>query len=53
MISYDDPRSFAAKGKFINDNDLAGFALWEISGDPNNVLVSAISDAIGIIQVCS
>jgi len=53
MISYDDQRSFAAKGKFINDNGLAGFAIWEISGDSNNVLLSAISDAIGIVQVCS
>jgi len=46
-------RFLAAKGKFINDNGLAGFAVWEISGDSNNDLVSAISDAMGIVQVCS
>jgi chitinase len=43
----------AAKGKFINDNALAGFAVWEISGDSNNLLLSAISDAMGIVQVCA
>lgn len=53
MISFDDSKSFAAKGKFINDNALAGFAVWEISGDSNNVLLSAISDAMGIVQVCA
>jgi chitinase len=53
MISYDNQQSFAAKGKFINNNGLAGFAIWEISGDSNNVLLSAISDAMGIVQSCS
>lgn len=43
----------AAKGKFINDNGLAGFAIWEITGDWNNTLVTAISDAMGIVPVCT
>jgi len=53
MISYDDATSFAAKGKFISDNALAGFAVWHVAGDSNNILLSAISDAMGIQQVCS
>ncbi|KAI0340359.1 glycoside hydrolase [Trametopsis cervina] len=51
MISYDDPTSFAAKGKFIADQGLGGFALWEASSDYNDLLVDAISNAIGIDEV--
>ena len=43
----------AAKGKFIDDNGLAGFAVWHVAGDSNNILLSAISDSMGIVQVCS
>ncbi|KAF8970147.1 glycoside hydrolase family 18 protein [Flammula alnicola] len=53
MISFDDATSFAAKGKFISDNGLAGFAVWHVLGDSNDILLSAISDAMGIEQVCS
>ncbi|KAF9482667.1 glycoside hydrolase family 18 protein [Pholiota conissans] len=53
MISFDDATSFAAKGNFINDNGLAGFAVWHIGGDSNDILLSAISDAMGIEQICS
>jgi chitinase len=42
MISYDDPKSFEAKGKFIRDKGLAGFGMWELGGDYNSVLVDAI-----------
>jgi len=48
MISYDDSQSFAAKGQFINDIALAGFAVWEVTGDSNDILLSAISGAMGI-----
>ncbi|KAI0701967.1 glycoside hydrolase [Cytidiella melzeri] len=51
MISYDDTTSFAAKGKFIAEQGLRGFALWEASTDYNNLLVDAISNAIGIEEV--
>ncbi|KDR72562.1 hypothetical protein GALMADRAFT_73528 [Galerina marginata CBS 339.88] len=53
MISYDDKTSFAAKGKFIDDNGLAGFAIWHIAGDSDDILLSSISDAMGLEQVCS
>jgi len=46
-------RCSAAKGKFINDNALAGFAVWHVAGDSNNILLSAISDSMGVVQVCS
>jgi len=48
MISYDDATAFAAKGEFINDQGLAGFAVWHIAGDSNDILLDAISDAMEI-----
>jgi chitinase len=42
LISYVDPRSFAAKGAFVRANKLAGFAMWEVGGDPKGVLLDAI-----------
>lgn len=42
----------AAKGEFINDQGLAGFAVWHIAGDSNNILLDAISDAMDITD-CS
>lgn len=52
---YDIERSIfsAAKGKFIDDSGLAGFAVWHIAGDSNDILVNAISGAMGLEQVCS
>ncbi|KAI9444238.1 glycoside hydrolase family 18 protein [Lactarius indigo] len=48
MVSYDDATSFAAKGKYISDAGLAGFAMWEAGGDSDDILLDAISSAIGI-----
>ncbi|KAI0360379.1 glycoside hydrolase [Trametes cingulata] len=51
MVSYDDAQSFAAKGRFINEAGLRGFAMWEAAGDSNDILLDAISNAIGIEEV--
>ena len=51
MVSYDDTRSFAAKGTFVNEQGLLGFAMWEAGGDYKDMLLDAISDAIGIEDV--
>jgi len=48
MISYDDATSFAAKGLFIYDTQLKGFAMWETGGDYHNILLDSISKAVGI-----
>lgn len=49
MISYDDTRSLGAKGKFIIDNNMLGFAMWHIAGDTkNNLLTNALWESIGI-----
>ncbi|KAJ7680900.1 glycoside hydrolase family 18 protein [Mycena polygramma] len=44
LISYDDPRSFTAKGAFVRANGLAGFTMWEVGGDPQGVLLDAICE---------
>ncbi|OCH93947.1 glycoside hydrolase [Obba rivulosa] len=51
MVSYDDAQSFAAKGQFINDAGLGGFAMWEAGGDFNDILLDSITNAIGIEEV--
>lgn len=38
----------AAKGKFIGDTGLAGFAMWQAGGDSNDILLDAISRALGV-----
>lgn len=52
MVSYDDPRSFAAKGNFIVQNDLLGFSMWDVTGDYNNLLVNALTTAAGVTDDC-
>ncbi|KAJ7282892.1 hypothetical protein C8J57DRAFT_1054990, partial [Mycena rebaudengoi] len=42
LLSYEDPQSFAAKGSFVRANQLAGFSMWEVGGDPQAVLLDAI-----------
>ncbi|KAJ7473248.1 endochitinase [Mycena latifolia] len=48
LISYDDPMSFAAKGEFIVDRNLAGFAIWDALGDYKDVLVESLYTSMGI-----
>ena len=38
----------AAKGEFIHDFGLAGFAMFETGGDFNNTLVNSIRSAMGM-----
>ena len=37
----------AAKGQFIKDAGLAGFAMWEAGGDSDDILLNAITSAVG------
>ncbi|KAG6907704.1 hypothetical protein DXG01_007760 [Tephrocybe rancida] len=53
MVSFDDATSFNSKGQFINDNKLKGFAIWDATGDYNDILLDSISGAMGIESVCS
>jgi chitinase len=42
----------AAKGEFIDDSGLAGFAMWETGGDYKDILLNAITDGIGAQGAC-
>ncbi|TCD65196.1 hypothetical protein EIP91_002982 [Steccherinum ochraceum] len=46
MVSYDNAQSFAAKGDFIKQSGLRGFAMWEAAGDSNDILLDSIMGAI-------
>ncbi|KAF8827112.1 hypothetical protein HHX47_DHR5000711 [Lentinula edodes] len=48
MISFDNAESFTAKGNFIAEYGLAGFAMWEAGGDFNDILLDAIRAAVGL-----
>ncbi|KAJ7484425.1 glycoside hydrolase family 18 protein [Mycena latifolia] len=52
MISYDDAESFAAKGRFINAQGLLGFAVWDVTGDQDDILLNSLHQAMGIQPVC-
>ncbi|KAF8213886.1 chitinase [Mycena galopus ATCC 62051] len=47
MISFDNAKSFAAKGDYIKSKGLAGFAIWEAGGDYNDILLDSIREAAG------
>ena len=48
MVSYDSAKTFAAKGEFIKNNNLRGFAMWEAGGDFNDILLDSILEGAGI-----
>lgn len=48
FVSYDNTESLAAKGQYILDTGLHGFAMWEAGGDYNNILVDSIRSAVGL-----
>lgn len=42
FISYDDPQSIGAKTQYIKTKNLGGAAVWELSQDPNKVLLNPL-----------
>ncbi len=49
FISYDDEQSIAVKGKYIVDNKLGGFMIWELgmdTWDDDNAALSAVNQAL-------
>ncbi|KAH9932466.1 chitinase [Fomitopsis serialis] len=47
MVSFDDADSFGAKGSFIANSNLRGFAMWEAGSDYNDILLDSIRAAAG------
>lgn len=52
MISYDNAESFIAKGSYIANNNLRGFAMWEAGGDYDDILLDAIRQGAGFEDDC-
>ena len=55
FLSYDDPESVAAKGKYVKDNGLLGAMFWEYRGDTSDhgllkPLVNAIYGKESVLQ---
>ncbi|KAL0578488.1 hypothetical protein V5O48_003481 [Marasmius crinis-equi] len=47
MVAYDSAESWAAKGEYIADVGLAGFAVWQAGGDYNDILVDSVLTSAG------
>ncbi|TPE70364.1 chitinase [Halalkalibacterium halodurans] len=47
FITYDDEESFRYKTDFIKSNNLAGSMFWDVSGDRNGTLLTALADQLG------
>ncbi|KAI0364435.1 chitinase [Pilatotrama ljubarskyi] len=47
MVSFDDAHSFAAKGQYIQKQNLRGFSMWEVGGDSGDILLDSIRTAAG------
>jgi chitinase len=46
FISYDDEQSIGAKAQYIKANGLAGGMVWELSQDPNRVLLNSLYNCL-------
>ncbi|KAG8682501.1 hypothetical protein FRC11_014788, partial [Ceratobasidium sp. 423] len=51
FVAFDNAASFAAKGQFINATGLRGFAMWEVGGDYDDILLNAIRSGAGFPEV--
>lgn len=47
MVSFDNARSFEAKGEFIGNYSLRGYAMWETAGDYHDILIDSTREAGG------
>jgi len=42
----------AAKGRFITDNKLKGFAMWHVAGDEHDILLDSMTRAMNVKADC-
>jgi chitinase len=48
FVSYEDPESIAAKGKYVLAHRLGGVMFWDYSGDPSGALLQAIHASFAV-----
>jgi chitinase len=46
FISYEDEQSIGAKAQYIKNKALGGAMIWELSQDPNKVLLNALYNGL-------
>ncbi|THU78204.1 glycoside hydrolase [Dendrothele bispora CBS 962.96] len=46
LVSFDDAESFRLKGEFISNTGLAGFSMWHVLGDHEDILLDAITEGM-------
>lgn len=46
FITYEDETSMELKAVYIKNNDLGGAMIWEISQDPDKILLNALYDSL-------
>ena len=51
-ISHAHVLPTAAKGRFVREKGLLGFAMWEAAGDYQDLLLDSIETGVGVTQSC-
>jgi chitinase len=46
FITYEDEQSMNLKAQYIKSKGLSGAMIWELSQDPNRVLLNALYDGL-------
>ena len=46
FLSYDDPSSIAAKGRYAREKGLGGAGAWELSQDKQGILLDAAYEGL-------
>jgi len=46
FVSYDDPESIAAKGRYVLKHGLGGVMFWDYAGDPSGALLGAVNQSL-------
>lgn len=53
IVFLTNPFDLAAKGQFVNANNMKGVTMWTVAGDFNDILIDSVHDAMSITQDCS
>lgn len=48
FVSYEDPESIAAKGRYVLEHKLGGIMFWDYEGDPSGTLLHAVDASLGL-----
>ena len=46
FVSYEDPDSLRAKGKYVLEHKLGGVMFWDYNGDPSGSLLEAVGESL-------